>query len=375
MAEHPLGSFHINPPCWRIAVPFLVGLLPLPTVTAYKVQALVFVTATGVLLFLFLHRAAGYCPTEAFLGLILYYAYGPATKLLIQGPYSPDPASFTILVCALWCLYLRKDMLLAVILAAGVAVKETTVLVIPLIYTIRANRLADLKLLLRTACVAAPALAVLFTIRSLIPAFNGVDDYVSQLGPALTQVHLGITKFDHDSYFLDAIQRVLRFRFQQTPINIVRDLTFGSIGLLFVLPFFALVPKRTTHSLPDHHTPSACCSNRELLLRFLPFLAGCLLGWLVALNSDRRFAYAFPFLIVLSLNGIRTLALALGINSRWFIPVFLLQYIFNLLQPHTTTVPFDLAAAAFLVCLGLLLSFRDTFAHLERAWRNRLLVS
>src|SRR5262245_32862630 len=91
MAGQPLGSFHINPACWRITVPFLVGHLPTNIITGFKAQSLFFVTATGILLFWFLHRVAGYKLEEAVLGVMLYYSYGPATKLLLQGPYSPDP--------------------------------------------------------------------------------------------------------------------------------------------------------------------------------------------------------------------------------------------------------------------------------------------
>jgi len=354
LAQHPVGSFHINPPCWRIAVPFLVGLLPAPTITAYKIQASVLVVATGVLLYVFLHRAAGYTAGESFLGLVLYYSYGPATKLMIQGPYSPDPAIFTILVIALLCLYRRHDVLLAITLTTGAAVKETIILLIPLIYTIRATRLIDIRLLVRTVLIGAPALAVLLTIRSLIPAYNDVDSYVSQTGPQLTQVHLGTAKFS----YRDALQRVTRARLQDTPVNIVRDLTYGSVGLLWLLPFFALAHREP--ATRDASPPSpAASSNSELLFRFLPFFALTYFGWFLALNTDRRFAFAFPFLIMMGLNGLKHLAGGWNLNVLWFVPVFLLQYLLNLLQPQAPAVPFDVTAATFLLCLGLLYSFRE----------------
>ena len=353
MAEHPLGSFHIAPPAWRIAVPLLVRVLPLDTLTAFRIQTLMFLICTGVLLYYTL-LAAGYPGTEALLGLIMFWSYGAATKLLLGEPYTPDPASFALSLAALYFLFKDHDLLLATALAAGVCVKETSVLVIPLVYTIRARQLFDVRLMVRTILVALPSLVILVAIRDWIAPYNDVPSYIEQLGTQLTQVQLGTTRFG----FMDSLRLVTHFRLQDTAVNNFRDLTFGNVGLLWLLPFFAMRSPAPPGDFQDTNRLSAR-SNFSLALRFAPFLALTYFGWFMALNADRRFAFAFPFWIMMSLNGVRSLAASWEINIEWFIPIFLFQYFLNLLQPRTPSVPVDIALGMFLLTLGVLFCFRE----------------
>ena len=352
MAEHPVGSFHIAPPCWRIAVPLLVKELPFNTLTGFRLQTFAFLVTTAVLLYYVL-LAAGYPELEAFLGVLMFWSYGAATKLLLADPYSPDPASFAISTAALYFLLKDRDILLALTLVLGVTVKETVVLIIPLVYTIRASRAIDLRLLMRTVVIGSPVLLVFVITRLWIPPYNDVQSYVRQIGPPLSQVHLGTATFG----FLDALHRVTAARLLETPVNIVRDLTYGSVGILWILPFFALWSIRPCSIASKAEI--ARSPNLMLLVRFFPFLALTYLGYFMALNVDRRFAYAFPFWIMMSLNGVRSLASNLNIHIVWFVPIFLFQYVLNLIQPLTAAVPVDIAMGALLITVGLLFSFRD----------------
>ena len=353
MAEHPVGTFHINPSCWRIGLPFLVGKLPLPVLTGFRVQAFVFALSTGFLLYYVL-RYAGYSVVESVLGVVMYFGYGAATKLLISDPYSPENATFFIGLLALYFLLKEKDLSLAAALLLGALVKETVILFIPLIYTIRARRIWDGRLMWRTILIATPAVVALLTIRALIPAYNNVPSYVAQMGPRLTEVQLGTTTHN----YLDALQRVTAVRLQETPVNIVRELTYGNIGILWVLVFFGWRESGTNAGART----IARTSNAMLLIRFSPFIALTYLGWFMALNADRRFAFMFPFLIMMGLNGLRSLASGWSIDVMWFIPVFLFQYLLILVRPTVAEAPFDLAAATFFVSLAILYTVRDRLA-------------
>jgi hypothetical protein len=349
MAEVPLGSFHIAPSCWRIGVPLLVKMLPFPVLTGFRLQTFGFIVLTAILLYYVL-MAAGYLEVEAFLGVMMFWSYGAANKLLLGSPYAPDPAIFAITAAALYFLLKEQDILLALTLVLGATVKETIILVIPLIYTIRAQRMIDVRLMIRTVLVGLPSLLVLQAIKHWISAYNDVESYVAEMGPQLSLVHLGTAKFS----VMDGLQRVMAFRLhEESIVNMFRDLTFGNVGILWILPFFALRPA----SSPN--VSIARSSNLMLLLRFLPFLALTYFGWFMALNADRRFAYAFPFWIMLSINGVRSLADALKIDMIWFIALFFFQYLLNLQQPLTVFVPVDLAIGMFLVTLGILYTFRD----------------
>jgi hypothetical protein len=174
------------------------------------------------------------------------------------------------------------------------------------------------------------------------------------VGPQLTQVHLGTSKFS----FVDALHRVTSARLRETPVNILRDLSFGSVGILWLLPFFAL--RTTVRAVTCTNADGIACSpNLVLLARFLPFLILTYLGWFMALNTDRRFAYAFPFWIMMNLNSKRSLAVGWNIDIVWFIPVFFIQYLLNLLQPLTPAVPVDIAIGTFIISLSILCSFKD----------------
>ena len=352
MAEHPLGSFHIAPASFRIAVPFVVKNLPFNTLTGFRIQTFVFLVCTAVLLYYVL-LAAKYSELESFLGIVMFWSYGAATKLLLGDPYSPDPASYAVSLGALYFLLKDRDILLALTLALGATVKETIVLIVPLVYTIRAQRLIDFRLLIRTALIGLPTLLVLLGIRQWIPPYNEMDSYVRQMGPQLTQVHLGTATFS----FLDALHRVTEVHLHESPVNILRELTYGSVGILWILPFFAIRSVETTAFSTSGGI--ARSSNLILLLRFLPFLALTYLGYFMALNVDRRFAYAFPFWIMMSLNGVRSLAANWNIHIAWFVPIFLFQYALNLLQPLTAALPVDIAVGTLLITLGMLFSFRD----------------
>ena len=350
MAEHPLGAFHIAPTSGRIGIPYLAGKLPLPLLQAFQIQNFLFMVSLGVF-FYYVLRAAGYRAMEAWLGLLMLYSYGPATKLLLGNPYHPDAASFAITTAALYFLLSRQTVLLMLTLTMGALVKETMIMVIPLIYTLQAQRWIDVRLLLRTAVVGLPAVAVLAAIQTWIPTYNQQPSYIAEIGPRLAEVHLGSSTAD----FFGAVRLVMGFRLQQSPVNMVRSLTWMSVGILWLLPFFglrSLKPGRATD-------PLAQCSTPMLMIRFLPFLALTCIGWAMALNEDRRFAYAFPFWIMAGINSLRELGRSWGIPMEWFLLVFGIQYGLNLLQPATPTVPFDIAAAVFALCLGIMFSFRD----------------
>jgi hypothetical protein len=120
-------------------------------------------------------------------------------------------------------------------------------------------------------------------------------------------------------------------------IQLVRFLTWGSLGLMCFLPFFAWR------------------ENKNLFLRWVPYWGTILATLLIALNGDRRVGSLFPVLIVTSLNGLNVLARRLHVRIEDFYVVFLVQFALLLLKRDVPIVPFDLAAAAFLVTLCWLL--------------------
>ena len=328
MATHPLGSYHIQPFCWRIAVPTLAGNLPMPTLAAFRLITLLSISAIGTLLFAWL-RLLSVPSTHALLGVIMLYSYGSVSKLLIAFNLSPDPASYVCILLALIFIKKRMDWAFALILVVGVCVKETVSLMGPLFYTLRTRKLFDGPLLLRTILVGLPALAMLLTIRVLIPAWNNDPAYVSSLPGLYTEVAYGQAPYD----IWDGLKGNFEFYQHMSPINILRLFTFGSLGILLFLPF--LDPER----------------NKPLLLRWLPYVGMVGASLLIALNADRRIGSCFPVILLAGLQGLESLSRKLRIPIEWFQIAFLLQFGLLILKRDVIIVPFDLAAAVFLACL------------------------
>lgn len=341
MAEAPLGSFHINPACWRLAVPLLVQSLPFEPVVGFRIVTFLAIVFTGFALYVLFRIGLRSNEVTALLSMSLYFAYGSANKLLLGGPYSPDAVSHLLTIVALYFIVRKQDLPLALTLALSATVKETVILVIPLIYTIRASRFVDWKLAIRTAVVALPCFIILAAIRLAIPAWNDNAAYVESIGPQLSQVHVGTATHN----YFDALQRISAYRFEtQSPINIIRELTWGSGGLFFILPLLAIR------------------ENLVNLLRFAPFLGLTYYGWLMALNFNRRLGAAFPLLIFMAVITLRSWSSSWNIRLVAFIPLFIVQYLLNLMQPVTAEVPFDYAAGVFLLSLGVIYSFREKLA-------------
>jgi hypothetical protein len=328
VAEHPLGSFHIQPTCWRIGVPLLVRLLPFSTYRSFDLLGILFLGLTGGLIYLWL-LAIPRPRDEAILGVIMFYALGPAVKLLLFSVESPDPASYFFIVLALYAIYRENDWLCACALAAGMFTKETLIIVVPLHYTLKAKGLWDLPRLKRTAWVALPAICVFIGIRTYIPAWNNRPDYVQSLPFIYTQVSAGDVDYTLKNGFLG----VLRTYRDISPINLLRLFTWGSLGLHLFAPFFSLR------------------KNGNVFLRWAPYWLVVLGTLLMALNADRRLGSLFPVLIVAGLNGIGALADRLGASISDFQIVFLIQFLLVLLKKDVYVVPFDLGAAAFVASL------------------------
>jgi hypothetical protein len=328
IAQHPIGSFHIQPTCWRIGVPILAKVLPFGTYRNFDILSVVFVALTGCMIYLWL-CAMGHEPPFALVGVLMYYSLGGAAKMLLAGITMPDPASYFFLLLALYAIYRDNDWLCAAALAIGVLSKETVILAGPLYYTLKAVSLWDPARFKRCIIVAAPAVCVLVGVRLLIPAWNDRDDYVASLPFIYTQVSAGMVKYD----LLTAFRGTMDVYRQITPVNLFRIFTYGILGIHFFLPFFA--PR----------------TNRVGALRWAPYWVPVMASMLIALNPDRRISSLFPVLIALGLNGLRALARILHLDAVHIAALFAILLVL-LAKKNIGIVPFDFAAAVFLCWLA-----------------------
>ncbi len=171
MATHP-GGPHSFPYADRIAVPWLVHVLPFSQVVSFQLLALLAIGATGAALYVLL-RDFG---VSARLGAALAIGFAVSPNLLVvllRHGRSIDPE--TILVMVLGCLFIvrRQKLALTLTILIGVAVKETSLFLIPFAYAVWARRLVDRSALRDVALVAAAPIAGYVLLRAAIPAVGG----------------------------------------------------------------------------------------------------------------------------------------------------------------------------------------------------------
>jgi hypothetical protein len=188
MATHP-GGPHSFPYADRIAVPWLVHVLPFSQVVSFQLLALLAIGASGGALFALMRdfqvstRLAG--------ALAIGFAVSPnLLVVLLRHGRSIDPE--TILVMVLGCLFIvrRQKLALALTILIGVAVKETSLFLIPFAYAVWAQRLIDRSALRDVALVAAAPVAGYLLLRAAISAVGG--QYTPGYGGAFLKARIDV---------------------------------------------------------------------------------------------------------------------------------------------------------------------------------------
>jgi hypothetical protein len=166
MATHP-GGPHTFPYAYRVAVPWLVHVLPFSHATSFTVLALLALAATGGVLFTILRMFDIDARLAAVLmvGLVLS---PPALVVLLRHGRNVDPES--LLVITVGCLFIlrRQRLALALALLVGITVRESTLFLIPFAYVVWARRPLDRTAFNDVAYVSAvPAVLYLFMRTSI----------------------------------------------------------------------------------------------------------------------------------------------------------------------------------------------------------------
>jgi hypothetical protein len=229
MAAHP-GRPHTFPFAYRIAVPWLVHLLPFSRVASFQLIALLSIAAAGAVLFLLLRDFGVATPLA--IGLAVGFALSPNFLVaLLRHGQSVDPASTLIMVLGCRFIVRRQAGALALTLVVGVAVKETSLFLIPLAYAVWAQRLVDRRALRDVALIAAGPVAVYLLIRAVVPAIG------SQYTPGYTGSFLSARAHVFRQVFTGAQLRRIAYAFG--PLWLVapfalRDLAFARRGLVLI---------------------------------------------------------------------------------------------------------------------------------------------
>ncbi len=168
MAAHP-GGPHNFPYAYRLAVPWLVHVLPFSHVVSFTAISLLAVAASGGAMYALLRNfdIRWALATGLAVGFVLS---PPLLVTLLRHGRSVDPAA--VLVITLGCLFIvrRQRVALAITLLVGATVHESCLFLIPLAYAVWAERLIDLAALRDLALVATAPIVLYVVIRTSVDA-------------------------------------------------------------------------------------------------------------------------------------------------------------------------------------------------------------
>jgi hypothetical protein len=170
MATHPTAP-HNFPYAYRIAVPWAVHALPFSHVVSFTLLAWLAIAASGAALYALLREfdVDPALATALSVGCVL----SPTLLVvLLRHGRSIDPAS--ILVMMLGCLFIvrRQKLALGVTILIGVAIRESSLFLIPLAYAVWAQRPVDRDALRDVAVISALPIIAYVVLRTSIDALG-----------------------------------------------------------------------------------------------------------------------------------------------------------------------------------------------------------
>jgi hypothetical protein len=283
MAVHGPLDFHIAPYAWRILGPALVWAMPFDAQLGFQVVTVVSVWATGVAMWVLLGRL-GFRPELCFAGLLLYFSLGYATKWTLFDFWLTDPLAFLLATAAVLLALSDRDVAFAVCLALGVLAKESVIFVAPLAYTLRARRLWDPALALRTLGAALPAIGALVAVHVGIPQRNADPAYVAGLPRAIRENTIP------DYTYGSVLHHTVAKRLHHWPETLLRSVS--AFGL--ATPVLAAIGLRSPRA-------------RSFALRTLPFLVLVYVQLLFAYNTERLLVLGLVAAVPLAVWGLEGL--------------------------------------------------------------------
>jgi hypothetical protein len=153
---------------YRIAIPWLVHVLPFEHTFSFSVLGWLCSGAAAGVLFLLLEHLGISRRVSIPLALVLALSPPLLVASLRQGR-NPDPLTALVMVAGALFIAQRRPGPLAATMVVGALNRESALFLAPLAYAVWADRWWDPAVVRRVAAVAAPAVAVFVALRLAIP--------------------------------------------------------------------------------------------------------------------------------------------------------------------------------------------------------------
>lgn len=167
MAQRPLEP-HTFVFAYRIAVPWLVHVLPVDHTLSFSAIAWLCSGAAGAVLFVALEQLGISRRVSVALAFVLVLSPPLLVASLRQGR-NPDPLTALVMVSGALFIVRRQPRALAATMLVGALNRESALFLAPLAYAVWAQRPLDRAALTRALAAAAPAIAAFVALRLAIP--------------------------------------------------------------------------------------------------------------------------------------------------------------------------------------------------------------
>ncbi|MFX1385402.1 MAG: hypothetical protein ACFFBP_23540 [Promethearchaeota archaeon] len=310
MAKGNPLNFHIAPFCWRIFVPSLAKIFPFSLQRNFFMIAFMGIFLTGITIY-FVMKEFFSSRIYATIGIFTFFSLGWGLNCALYDFWLPDALSFLFMTLILYSILIRNDLLFVILLLIGVSVKESVLFIAPLYYTFNTRKFIDLRLFMKFVLLVFPSILVLIAVRLIIPAMNEDLVYLSTLNEKLKMVYKGMSSYNYRELFYSVGVN----RFQNLSYKALKAYSVGTFGVFIMLtPFFAIK------------------KNGLLFVKFLPFLIFVYAQLLFAVNTERLLIFAFPAMIILTLNGLKAISDRLCINPLLFISLPIVLWGLNMIS-------------------------------------------
>lgn len=222
MAADPLGT-HTFPFAYRIAVPWLVHVLPLSHALSFQLLGWVAAGGAAGFAYLLMRRLGAARGLAGALALLLAMS-PPMLVVGLRGGRNVDAATMLFLMAGTLFAVERRARALAATLVLGVLVREAELFLIALSYALWAERWWDARALRRALAVGAPALGAFLALRLAIPTVGGAE--VPGYGGPLLGGRLSLL----ETGLRDGLVEARRLLSVYGPLWIAAPLALGAMG-------------------------------------------------------------------------------------------------------------------------------------------------
>ncbi|MCX6167725.1 MAG: hypothetical protein NTX65_00160 [Ignavibacteriales bacterium] len=314
--------------------PFIAYILPFGTTINFFIQTLMTLLVSSILVYHLL-RILQYEKKYALTGLIFFLGMGWIIKYNVYDFWLTDSLLNVFVLLVLVSLVRKKEIAFALLLAAGILVKETILFVAPLYYTFNSERIIHLKLLSKNILLVLPSLSLLLIVRLLIPGLNGDLTYIASLPPGLQNVTYNSSNYDF-------VKLVLSFHIQYSFFEIIA-IVISAYGFIPVL-FSVLGIKK----------------NKKIVLMYFPLIIFSLLQLFYAINIPRLLTIGFWPVLLMGVNGIKYISTKYNISVYWFILTAVTIPIMNLSSNKTFMIP-DRIQVYIFICSVMVFTFKKLY--------------